>query len=129
MQLNAYLNFNGQCEAAFKFYEKCLGGKIEAMARFENMPGGGGVSPEWRSKIMHAQLNAGGAVLMGSDAPDGRYQTPQELSFHCNPTIPPKRIAFLMRSPKMAPSPFQSRKRPGRFASACSSTAMVFPGW
>lgn len=28
MQLNPYLLFNGQCEAAFKFYEKCLGGKI-----------------------------------------------------------------------------------------------------
>ena len=31
MQLNPYLHFNGQCEAAFKFYEQCLGGKIEAM--------------------------------------------------------------------------------------------------
>src|SRR3981081_1601738 len=31
MQLNPHLHFNGQCEAAFKFYEKCLGGKIEAM--------------------------------------------------------------------------------------------------
>ena len=27
MQLNPYLTFNGQCEAAFKFYEKCLGGR------------------------------------------------------------------------------------------------------
>jgi len=27
MQLNPYLHFNGQCEEAFKFYEKCLGGK------------------------------------------------------------------------------------------------------
>lgn len=80
MQLNAYLNFNGQCEAAFKFYEKCLGGKIEVMGRFEDMPEGGGVSPNWRSKIMHAQLNAGGAVLMGSDAPDDRYQPPQGFS-------------------------------------------------
>ena len=31
MKLNPYLLFNGQYEAAFKFYEKCLGGKIEAM--------------------------------------------------------------------------------------------------
>ena len=28
MQLNAYLVFNGQCEAAFKFYEKVLGGNV-----------------------------------------------------------------------------------------------------
>ena len=50
------------------------------MGRFEDMPKGGGVSPNWRSKIMHAQLNAGGAVLMGSDAPDDRYQPPQGFS-------------------------------------------------
>ncbi len=25
MQLNPYLFFNGDCEAAFKFYEECLG--------------------------------------------------------------------------------------------------------
>jgi PhnB protein len=31
MQVNPYLNFNGQCELAFKFYQQCLGGKITAM--------------------------------------------------------------------------------------------------
>jgi len=31
MQLNPYLFFDGQCEAAFKFYEQCHGGKIVAM--------------------------------------------------------------------------------------------------
>jgi hypothetical protein len=31
LQLNPYLNFNGNCEAAFKFYERCLGGKIVMM--------------------------------------------------------------------------------------------------
>jgi hypothetical protein len=30
-QINAYLNFSGDCEAAFKLYERVLGGKIEAM--------------------------------------------------------------------------------------------------
>lgn len=31
MQMNPYLIFNGNCEAAFKFYEQCLGGKITMM--------------------------------------------------------------------------------------------------
>ena len=31
MKLNAYLHFNGDCEQAFKFYEKCLGGKLTMM--------------------------------------------------------------------------------------------------
>ena len=34
MQLNPYLTFNGQCETAFKFYERSLGGKIEAIDPF-----------------------------------------------------------------------------------------------
>jgi PhnB protein len=38
MQLNPYLTFKGQCEAAFKFYEKVLGGKIEAMIPHEGTP-------------------------------------------------------------------------------------------
>jgi uncharacterized glyoxalase superfamily protein PhnB len=28
MKLNPYLGFDGECEAAFNFYEQCLGGKI-----------------------------------------------------------------------------------------------------
>ena len=36
--LNPYLFYNGNCEAAFKFYEKTLGGKIEMMLRNEEAP-------------------------------------------------------------------------------------------
>jgi uncharacterized glyoxalase superfamily protein PhnB len=28
MQMNPYLSFKGDCEAAFKFYERCLGGQV-----------------------------------------------------------------------------------------------------
>jgi PhnB protein len=73
MQLNPYLTFNGQCEAAFKFYEKVLGGKIEAMMPHEGSPMADQVPPDWRRKIMHARLSVGGNVLMGSDAPPDRY--------------------------------------------------------
>ena len=74
MQLNPYLMFDGQCEAAFKFYEKALGGKIEAMMTFGGSPMAEQTSPEWRNKIMHARLNIGGKILMASDAPPGRHQ-------------------------------------------------------
>ena len=57
MQLNPYLNFSGQCETAFKFYEKCLGGKIEAMMTHEGTPIADQVPAEWRKKILHARLS------------------------------------------------------------------------
>ncbi len=41
MQLNPYLTFNGDCEAAFKFYEQHLGGKI-----LFTMPFGASPMPE-----------------------------------------------------------------------------------
>jgi PhnB protein len=80
MQINPYLTFDGQCEAAFKFYEKCLGGKIVAMTTHGDSRMADHVSPEWRSKILHARLAAGDAVLMGSDAPPERYQAPRGVS-------------------------------------------------
>ena len=80
MQLNPYLTFNGQCEAAFKFYEQCLGGKIEAMMPHAGTPAEEHVPVEWRDKIMHARLAVGDGVLMGSDAPPERYEKPRGFS-------------------------------------------------
>lgn len=72
MQLTTYLLFNGQCEAAFKFYEQCLGGKIETMMPYATTPAEAHVPAEWRDKIMHARLAVGDQALMASDAPPGR---------------------------------------------------------
>jgi PhnB protein len=80
MQMNPYLTFNGQCEAAFKFYEKCLGGKIEAMLPHKGTPAEAHTPPEWHDKIMHARLNVNGEVLMGSDAPPDHYKEPKGFS-------------------------------------------------
>jgi PhnB protein len=79
VQLNAYLNFNGDCEAAFKFYERCLGGKIVAMRRHGDSPIADHVPAGWRDRIMHARLDVGNMVLMGADAQPERYQKPQGL--------------------------------------------------
>ena len=74
MQLNPYLYFNGTCEAAFKFYAKALNGKIDAMFPHAGTPAEQHVPAEWRDKIMHAKLDIGGEVLMGSDVPPGQSE-------------------------------------------------------
>src|SRR6266540_3981196 len=38
MQMNPYLSFKGECEAAFKFYEQCLGGQPGAIFRYAGTP-------------------------------------------------------------------------------------------
>jgi PhnB protein len=77
VEVNAYLNFNGNCEEAFKFYEKHLGGKIETIHTFAGSPMEDQLPPEERNKVMHIRMKVGATILMGSDGPGGRYQTPQ----------------------------------------------------
>lgn len=79
-QLTPYLSFNGQCEAAFRLYERCLGGKIEFMMPYESRPGDYPVPVEWGKKILHATFRVGDQVLMGADVPPDRYQKPQGFS-------------------------------------------------
>jgi len=80
MQLNPYLFFNGQCEAAFKFYEQCLGGKIVAMFSHAGTPAEEQVPANWRDKIMHARMLVGDEALMGSDAPPEHYEQTKGFS-------------------------------------------------
>jgi PhnB protein len=80
MQINPYLAFNGQCEAAFKFYEKCLGGKIVMMMTNGGSPMADQVPAERRDKILHARLMVGDEVLMGSDAPPEQYERAKGFS-------------------------------------------------
>jgi PhnB protein len=80
MKLNPYLSFNDECEAAFKFYEQCLGGKIDSMMTYRNSPMAEQTPPEKLDKIMHASLIVGDSVLMGSDAPPQFFEKPQGFS-------------------------------------------------
>jgi PhnB protein len=80
MQVNPYLNFNGQCEAAFRFYAEATGSKIDMLMDFENSPMAAQMPAEARKLIIHASIRIGDTVLMGSDAPGARYHKPQGFS-------------------------------------------------
>ena len=84
MQLNPYLNFNGQCEEAFKVYEKCLNGKIEFLMTHGQSPMADKTPPEWKNKIMHATLRFGDQAIHGADAPPQYYEKPQGFSISIN---------------------------------------------
>jgi PhnB protein len=80
MKINAYLTFNGQCEEAFKFYERLLDGKITFMTTWGEMPDAAQLPAEAHKLIMHATLTFGDQTLQGADSPPGHYQKPQGLS-------------------------------------------------
>jgi PhnB protein len=77
MKSNTFLFFNGECEAAFKFYEHCLGGKIISMMTYGDSPMAEQASSELRDRIMNVTLTVGDVVLMGSDAPPENFNKPQ----------------------------------------------------
>ena len=78
--MNPYLFYNGNCEAAFKYYEKVLGAKIEAMLTHEAAPESMPTPPGWKKKIMHGRISIDGEVLMASDAPPDHFHKPQGFS-------------------------------------------------
>jgi PhnB protein len=88
VQINPYLFFNGDCEAAFKFYEKALDGKILAMLPHEGTPAAEHVPADWRKKIMHAAISIGENTLMASDTPE--KERPQGFSVSLQVNEPDK---------------------------------------
>ena len=69
MKLDVYVNYPGTCEAAFRFYERELGGKITLLTRHEDQPNQANVPANLKKAILHARLEIGGTVLMGADIP------------------------------------------------------------
>jgi PhnB protein len=74
MKLHTYLNFGGNCEEAFRFYEKNLGGKIEMMMRYGEQPDPKNAPPGTEKWILYVNMTIGETQLMGSDVPPERFQ-------------------------------------------------------
>ena len=73
MQLNHYLNFQGQAEAAFNFYKSVFGGEFSSLSRYGEMPAEEGVtlSEVDKNKILHISLPINEFTeLMASDTND-----------------------------------------------------------
>ena len=74
MQLHTYLNYGGNCEEAFKFYETHLGGKITMLMRHGEAPGKPQGPANWAQAVLHARMDLGGTELLGADIPPDRFK-------------------------------------------------------
>ncbi len=74
MQLTTYLNYGGNCEDAFRFYEQHLDAKLMFLTRHGEQPGGSHMPPEWNDKVLHAALSLGGTQLLGADVSPERFE-------------------------------------------------------
>jgi PhnB protein len=87
-QINPYLVFNGNCEAAFDFYKSVFGGEFNMISKFKEMPPMDGIemTAELGEKVMHVAYNIGSSILMGSDANpmQGNVSFGQNISLSIN---------------------------------------------
>lgn len=109
VKVTPYLNFNGQCAEAFRFYEQLFGGKIEYLATFGETPAMENVPAEMSDRVMHATLTFGGQSLMGSDGMPDRYQKPQGtyVSLHFKDTAEGERIFNALAENGSVEMPFE----------------------
>jgi PhnB protein len=113
MKLDIYVNYRGNCEQAFRFYEQHLGGKITGVVRHGEQPNPN-VPADWKDKITHARIEIGTTVLMGADIPQSEPMRSVYLSLSLDSETDAERVYALLTDGgqifmKMEQTPFANR--------------------
>lgn len=85
-QINPHINFNGNAEEAFTFYQSVFGGTFGKIIRFKDLSSPEFIVPENEAnRIMHIELPIGENVLMANDVPEfmGRVNENENRSKIC----------------------------------------------
>ena len=73
MKLHVYLNYGGNCEQAFRFYEEHLGARMTEITRHGDIPNPD-LKDDWKDAVLHARIELGGQVVMGADIPPNVFK-------------------------------------------------------
>lgn len=73
MKLYTHLNFGGNCEEAFRFYETHLGGRITMMMKASELPPDV-PAPGSPDAVIHARMDVAGVELIANDVPPEYFQ-------------------------------------------------------
>ena len=94
LRMCVYLSFKGDCEAAFKLYEQCLGAKPAAIFRYAGSPMADQAPADWGNKVMHGSVTVGDQILMGADVVPSHYEAPKgfTLSIQMKNTADAERV-------------------------------------
>jgi PhnB protein len=77
MRIAPHLTFRGNCEDAFRMYERLFGGQLVVLS-YGASPAAATVPEDWRSKIVHATLTLpGGNALLGADVLPEQFEAPK----------------------------------------------------
>jgi PhnB protein len=113
MRLDMYVNYRGNCEQAFRYYERHLGGRITGIVRH-----GEQLNPalpaDWKDKVLHARIEIGSTVLMGADIAQAEPMRSAYLTLSLDREEDAERTYALLTDGgevfmKMAQTPFANR--------------------
>ena len=116
MQLHTYLNYGGNCEEAFRFYEQHLGGKITMLMRHGEQTTPSELQPDWNGKVLHARMNLGGTELLGADIPSYQPMRSAYLSLTVDSNDEAERVYALLSDGGQLFMPIQETFFASRFA-------------
>jgi PhnB protein len=113
MRLDIYVNYRGNCEQAFRFYEQHLSGRITGMLRHGEQANPN-IPADWQEKVLHARLEIGTTVLMGADIPQSEFMRSAYLTLSLDREEDAERVYALLTDGgeifmKMEKTPFANR--------------------
>jgi PhnB protein len=113
MRLDIYLNYRGNCEQAFRFYEQQLGGRITGMIRHREQPNPN-IPADWNDKVLHARIDIGATTVMGADIPSAEPMRSAYLTLSLEGEEEAERVYALLAAGgeifmKMEKTPFANR--------------------
>jgi PhnB protein len=113
MRLDIYLNYRGNCEQAFRFYEQELGGRITGMVRHREQPNPN-IPSDWQDKVLHARIDIGATTVMGADIPSAEPMRSAYLTLSLEEEKEAERVYALLAAGgeifmKMDKTPFANR--------------------
>jgi PhnB protein len=95
VKLDIYLNYRGNCEEAFRFYERHLGGRITGIVRHGEQPNPN-VPADWKNAVLHARIELGTTVLMGADIPQSEPMRSAYLTLTVDSEAEAERVYALL---------------------------------
>ena len=114
MQLAVYVNYRGNCEEAFRFYQEHLGASADGEVRRHGDMPNPNIPEGWSAKILHARLTIGSTILMGADIPSAEPMRSCYLTLFLDTEAEAERVYAVLAEGgdvvmKLQTTPFASR--------------------
>lgn len=92
MRCRTYVNFDGRCAEAFRYYEQHLGGTISFLTTHAQSPEASRLPPDWQHAVLHARVRIGDTEIMGADIPNAQPMRSAYLTLNVDDDAEAERI-------------------------------------